>query len=111
LSIADLQQVEEPVMKVHFIRALEFLLSNVPAEKEDELYEYIEKLKDQVRMNEKIDMGEVVANLLDPKKFGLSQDIVEEFLKHIIGNRPDADKLISGTIEYAKRRIWRKDTV
>lgn len=108
MSVSDLQQVEEPVLKVYFVRALEFLLQNVPPEKEDAIYGFTEKLKEQVKMNEKIDMGEVVAALLDPRRFGLSQDVVEEFLKHVIGNRPDADKLISGTIEYAKRRIWRR---
>lgn len=108
MSASELQQVEEAVMRIYFIRALEFLVQNVPPEKEDMIYEYVERLKDQVKKNEKIDMGEVVAELLNPKKFGLSQDIVEEFLKYIVGNRPDADKLISGTIEYAKKRIWRQ---
>jgi len=104
----ELQPVEEHVMKVYFVRALEFLLQNAPPGREDALHEFVERLKAKVRAGEKIDMGEVVAELLDPRRIALSQDVVEEFLKYIVGGRPDADKLIAGTIEYARRRIWRR---
>jgi len=106
MSTSDLQPVEDNVQSRVFERALEYLKQNVPEEKRDEIMEWIEKLREMANSSEKIDVGDVVADLLDYRKFGLSQEIVEEFLKFLVGSRPDGDKLISGTIEYAKRKIW-----
>jgi len=108
MSEADLQPVEEPIMKINFVRAVEYLKQNIPEEKLDEFMEWMDKLNELAKTGEKIDVGDIVADLLDHRKFGLPQDVVEEFLKYLIGSRPDADKLIVGTIEYAKRKIWRR---
>jgi len=108
VSESELQQVEEPVMRVQFVRALEFLLQSAPPEKEGEVRELVERLRERARAGDRIDMGEVVAELLDPEGIGLEQGLVEEFLRLILGGRPDADRLIAGTLEYAKRRVWRR---
>jgi uncharacterized protein Yka (UPF0111/DUF47 family) len=108
MSTADLIQREEPVMKIRFVRALEFLKQNIPEEKQDDFHEFLDRINELVKTGEKIDVGEMVAELLDPRKFGLPQDLIEEFLKYLIGNVPDAEKIISGTIEYAKRKLWRR---
>jgi len=95
-------------MKINFVRAMEYLKQSIPEEKLDAFMEWLDKLNEMIKTGDKIDAGDIVADLLDHRKFGLPQDVVEELLKHLIGDRPDADKLIAGTIEYAKRKIWRK---
>ena len=108
MSVTELKEVEKPVMKLRIVRAFEFLKQNTPEEKLDELYAFIDNINDLIKSGEKINVGEIVADLIHPRKFGFSQDLVEEFLKYLISNEPDADSIISGTIEYAKRKLWRK---
>lgn len=108
MSSTDLVEFEVTTFKQRLTRALEFLKQNVPEEKRDEFYAFADGLYESIKVGEKINMGEVVADLLNPKKFALPQELVEEFLSYVIGDEPGAESIISGTIEYAKRLIWRK---
>lgn len=107
MSSSDLVEFEVTTFRLRLVRALEFLKQNVPQEKMDEFYAFVDNINESVKVGEKINMGEIVAELLNPKKFGLPQEIVEEFLSYVIGDEPGAESIISGTIEYAKRLIWR----
>lgn len=108
MSAPELQQREVRVSKSARIKAFEFLRQNIPEAKIDDFQVLMDRINELILSGEKIDVGELVAELMDPKKFGLSQDIVEEFLKILVAGEADADKLVAGTIEYAKRKMWRK---
>ena len=105
---SELREIEKPVMVSHLYKAFEFLKQNVPGEKLDELYAFIDNVKELIKSGEKLNVGDMTAELINPRKFGLPQELVEEFLRYLLGNEPDAESVISGTIEYAKKKIWRK---
>jgi len=106
MSVADLKAVEKRVVEDKLLRAFDLLKQNAPPEKIDDLQALVSNIREMIKGGEKVDFGEIVAELLNPRKFGFPQEVVEEFLKYIVGDEPDADSLISGTIEYAKRRLW-----
>lgn len=108
MSTTELQPREVRVTKSGRLKAIEFLKQNIPPEKMEDFLELLDKINEMISTGEKIDVGELVADLMDPKKFSLPQDIVEEFLKLLVTGESDADKLVAGTIEYAKRKLWRK---
>lgn len=108
MSSTDLAEVEITTFKLRLIRAFEFLKQNVQQEKLDEFYALLDNINEAIKSGEKINMGELVADLLNQRKFGLRQELVEEFLSYVIGDEPGAESIISGTIEYAKRLLWKK---
>ena len=91
--------------------ALDFLAKHIPPEKESEFEEFKERLLDEAEHGtDPIDFAEVVAILLDPRKFGLKQDVVEGFLYALIRSYPNADKLVAGTIMVGKELMRKRRT-
>ncbi|MEM4583987.1 MAG: hypothetical protein QW611_03340 [Ignisphaera sp.] len=108
MSTTDLIEFELTVFKPRLMRALEFLKQNIPEEKRDEFYSLMDNINEAIKVGEKINMAELIADLMNPKKFGLPQELIEEFLSYIVGDEPGAESIVSGTVERAKRLIWSK---
>lgn len=104
----DIQEVEVKLSLRILEKALEFVKHNVPEEKLDEFKLYMESLLESAKSGERINVGDVVADLLDPKKFGLPTEVVESFVQQLVDSEPSPEKYVSGTLEYAKRKIWKK---
>lgn len=106
MSTTDLREIEQFVSMERVTHAFDFLKRNAPPEKRDDLHILMENVVEMMKSGEKVNVGDLVAELINPKKFALPQSVVEEFLKFLIGNDPDANALISGTIDYAKMKVW-----
>lgn len=106
MSAEELIQDIKNITAERFRQSMSFLLRNIPPEKVDEMREYIEKLNEIIKTGEALDAADMVASLLDPRKFNLPQELIEDFLRNLLIGEPDADRVIAGTIEMAKRRLW-----
>ena len=97
---------EITVGKLKLRRAFDKLILQAPDEVKDALAAYADRIIEEASSGESIDMCDVVADLLDYRKYGLHLDVVTDFLNELIGDKPRADSLISDTIECARRNIW-----
>lgn len=103
------QEVEIKISVKTFEKALEFVKYNLPSELVDEYKKYKETLMKRISAGDRIDAAEIVHTLMDPKKFSLPQEVVEQFLRILLAGEPAADKYIAGTIERARRIQWEKE--
>lgn len=91
--------------------ALDFLAKHIPPELEPEFEEFRERLLDEAEHGtDPIDFAEVVAVLLDPRRFGLKQEVVEDFLYALVRSYPNADSLVAGTILFGKELLRKRRT-
>ncbi|MEM1693836.1 MAG: hypothetical protein QXL19_05810 [Ignisphaera sp.] len=108
MSITEPIEFEFTIFKSRFMSALESLKRYIPEEKRDEFQNIIDNISEAIKIGEKINVAELIADLMNPKKFGLSQELIEEFLSYIVGDEAGGESVISGTIEQAKKIIWSK---
>ncbi|MEM4619551.1 MAG: hypothetical protein QXE70_04415 [Ignisphaera sp.] len=108
MSTTEPIETEFTIFKSRFMSALEALKRYMSEEKRDEFQTVIDNISEAIKVGEKINVAELVADLMNPKKFGLPQEIIEEFLSYIVGDEAGGESIISGTIEQAKKIIWSK---
>ncbi|MEM1696533.1 MAG: hypothetical protein QXQ90_08075 [Desulfurococcaceae archaeon] len=104
MSTADLVEFELTTFEFKLISALGFLKQNIPEEKHDEFHSLMDNVNEAIKIGERISMAELIADLMNPKKF----DPPQELLSYIVGDEPGVESTVSGTVERAKRLVRSK---